>query len=142
MLTYPIELTPDDNDTYFVTSPDFPELKSFGETREEAAHYASKALEEAVAARLNHFEEIPRPSQITDAFAKLPMQLTFKLLLKWQLDETGSNRNQLALAMGKARPQIDRLFDPKHGTKLDQFEAAARALGTEFDISLTTISRP
>ena len=36
MLRYPIVLTPDDNDTLLVTSPDFPELKSFGKDHADA----------------------------------------------------------------------------------------------------------
>ena len=33
---FKLTLTPDDNDTLMVTSPDFPELTSFGETEEDA----------------------------------------------------------------------------------------------------------
>ena len=40
MIRYRVKLTPDDNDTFLVTSPDFPEVITFGETREEALHYA------------------------------------------------------------------------------------------------------
>ena len=36
MLEYPIMLEEDDNDTLLVTSPDFPELTTFGDDREDA----------------------------------------------------------------------------------------------------------
>jgi antitoxin HicB len=34
----------------------------------------------------------------------------------------------MARRLGVHRPTVDRLFDPRHGTRLDQYEAAFRAL--------------
>ncbi len=62
MLTYPIFMEEDDNDTLLVISPDFPELTTFGEDRDEARHRAVDAMEEAIAARIHSREDIPRPS--------------------------------------------------------------------------------
>lgn len=50
MLYFPIELE-DDDGTVLATSPDFPELTTFGDDRDEALARAVGALEEAVAAR-------------------------------------------------------------------------------------------
>ena len=62
MLAYPITLE-DDDETLLVTSPDFPELTTFGEDREEAIARAVHALEEAIAARIHDRKEIPTPSR-------------------------------------------------------------------------------
>ncbi len=59
MTKYPIWLTPDDNGTFLATSPDFPELTTFGETRNEALAHAVDALHEAIAARTADHQEIP-----------------------------------------------------------------------------------
>ena len=48
MLAYPITLE-DDDGTVLATSPDFPELATFGDDREEAVARAVHALEEAIA---------------------------------------------------------------------------------------------
>ena len=61
-LTYPVELEEDTNDTIFVRAPDFPELTTFGENRDDALSKASKALEEAIDARLYEGKEIPESS--------------------------------------------------------------------------------
>ena len=70
MLAYPITLL-DDDGTILATSPDFPELTTFGEDREEALARAVNALEEAIAARIHDRREVPKPSQ-GETFATLP----------------------------------------------------------------------
>ena len=62
MIAYPVILTPDSNGTLLVTSPDFPELTSFGDTLEDALEWARGALLEAIAARINEGVPIPEPS--------------------------------------------------------------------------------
>jgi antitoxin HicB len=62
MPDYPVILTPDDNGTLLVTSPDFPELVTFGDTVADALQQAQGALLEAIAARLADGEPIPQPS--------------------------------------------------------------------------------
>ena len=58
MLKYPVTLEKDD-ESVLVTSPDFPELNSFGMDREEAKARAVDALEEAIAARIHDGLDIP-----------------------------------------------------------------------------------
>ncbi len=40
MLAYRIKLTPDDNDSFLVICPAFPEVATFGESKEEAQRAA------------------------------------------------------------------------------------------------------
>jgi predicted RNase H-like HicB family nuclease len=51
-MMYLCELTPDDNGTFLVTCPAFPEVTTFGEDRAQAWLHAIGALEEAIAARI------------------------------------------------------------------------------------------
>ena len=46
------------------------------------------------------------------------------------------NKTGLAQRMNVHLPQIDRLFDLEHGSKIEQLEAAARALGGQLDVVL------
>jgi len=62
MLTYPITLQ-DDDGTILATSPDFPELTTFGDDPEEALARAVNALEEAIAARIHDRRDTPSPSR-------------------------------------------------------------------------------
>lgn len=133
MIRYPVTLTPDDNDTFFVTCPDLPEVKSFGDDEADALSHAADAVAEAVASRLAEFGDIPKPTAGRPSVA-LDSQLTLKVLLKWAMDAAPMSRAELARRMGSHRPQIDRLFDPKHATRLDQYDAAFQALGLSVDI--------
>ena len=62
MLTYPVILEVDE-DYILVTSPDFPELTTFGEDADEALMRAVDAFEEAISARIYDGRDIPTPSQ-------------------------------------------------------------------------------
>ena len=79
MLAYPIALENDDG-TVLVTSPDFPELTTFGEDRDEALARAVHALEEAIAARIHDRKDIPPPSQ-GETYALLPTLTSVKVML-------------------------------------------------------------
>lgn len=63
MIAYPVTLKRDTNQTILVTSRDFPELVTFGEDRQDALRKAVGAFEEAIAARIAHHEQIPKPSK-------------------------------------------------------------------------------
>ena len=62
MLRYPVKLTPDE-DTLLVTSRDFPELTTYGETKDEALYHAVDAFEVLIAGRISRREDIPPPSK-------------------------------------------------------------------------------
>ena len=61
-MPYPIVLEEDEG-AVLATSPDFPELTTFGDDWEAAATRAVQALEEAIAARIHDRKDIPPPSQ-------------------------------------------------------------------------------
>jgi antitoxin HicB len=56
---YPIVARPDDNGTYLVTSPAFPEVTTFGADEAECVARGAAAIEEAIAARMAAGADIP-----------------------------------------------------------------------------------
>lgn len=137
MALYPITLAPDDNDTLLVTSPAFPELVTFGETKEEAYTHAAGAILEAIAARMANGDDVPAPGLPNNnrPGVTIPLNVEAKVRLYRCLREVGINRAELARRLGWHRPQVDRLFDLDHQSKNEQFEAAFAALG--FQVALT-----
>jgi antitoxin HicB len=135
MFLYHVNLTPDDNDTFLVTSDDFPELVSFGETEEEAMQRAGDALEEAIGARIAAGEEIPpglTPSTMEFRhIAKVSTLVAIKVLLYIAMRREGITRAELARRLDWHREQVDRLFRVDHSTQLDQFDQAFAALGRD-----------
>jgi antitoxin HicB len=139
MIRYRVKLTPDDNDTFLVTSPDFPDVITFGETREEALHYAVGAFREVIAARIHYKEPIPEPSKIRvkDDFITLPLQTEMKIRLYQSLNESGIKKADLARKLNLHRQEIDRLLDSKQSTSIGKLEAAFAALGKTLTMQVT-----
>ena len=78
-MKYPINLEVDDNETWLVTSPDFAELTTFGDDRNEAVARAVGAFEEVIAARMHDREGIPSPST-GEVFVVLPTLTAVEVL--------------------------------------------------------------
>ena len=135
MLAYPIELT-DDDGTVLVTSPDFPELSTFGDDLAEAIARASDALDEAIAARIHHREDIPAPSP-GQSLAALPTLTAVKVLLYQGMRAQGIGKAELARRLGWHMPQVDRVLDVNHHSRLDQMDAALRAIGCRLSVEAT-----
>ena len=122
MLAYPITLTPD-GDTVMATSKDFPELTTFGEDNDGALLHAIDALEEAIAARIANREDVPQPSRGKYPVA-LPTQTAVTVLVYQTMREKGLRKADLARLLAWHAPQVDRLLDLHHATRLDQIDAA------------------
>lgn len=135
MLAYAIELEEDDG-AFLVTSPDFPELTTFGDDREEAIARAADALEEAIAARIHDRDDIPAPSQ-GNTCATLPTLTAAKVLLYQGMREQGIGKAELARRLGWHLPQVDRVLDVEHHSRLDQMDAALSAIGWRLEVSAT-----
>lgn len=135
-LRYRIELEPDDNGTLMVTSPDFPEVTTFGEDKDQAIRSARDAVEEAIAARMAAKQEIPvSPARIPARYSKvqLPWQTELKVMLYHGLRKAKLTRADLARRLSWPREQVDRLFRLDHASRLDQLEAAFGALGIKIE---------
>ncbi len=135
MLAYPIEVTPDSNGTFLVTCPDIPEVTTFGDDLADATMRAVDAIEEALAARIADREEITSPSPaLGRPVALLPALTTLKVALYQAMRETGTRKADLARRLSAHGPQVDRLLDLRHASRLEQMEAAFHALGKNFEI--------
>jgi len=135
-LGYPLILTPDDNGTLLVTCPDLPEVTTFGEDEADALRHARNAIEEALAARIADGREIPQPRARSKIVASLPTQTALKVCLYRALQDQKITRAELSRRLHWRREQVDRLFRLGHATRLDQFDAAFRALGREVRLSI------
>ncbi len=138
MIKYRVKLTPDDNGTFLVTSPDFPEVITFGETREDALHHVVGAFREIIAGKIHYKEPISKPSRIKagEPFITLPLQTEMKVRLYEALQENGMKKAELARILNLHRQEIDRLLDFKHSTSIGKIEAAFAALGKELKIEV------
>lgn len=137
-LDYPVDLAPDDG-AILVTFPDVPEAITQGEDMDEALLYAVDALETALSFYVDDRKPLPRPSKPKRGQKTVrPSALECAKLGVYQaMTEQGIKKAELARRLGWHMPQVDRLFDLRHASRLDQIEAAARALGRHVEVSVT-----
>jgi len=129
-----------DEDSWLVTSSDFPELTTFGETKELAIANGLGAIEEAIAARISDNTNVPLPSsdeQSSSQFIEISSMTALKLGLYTSLRNLKISRAELQRRMGvKNRETVDRLFRLDHNSRLDQIEAAYKAINVPIRIEI------
>lgn len=135
---YPVTLAHDDDDTFLVTFPDFPEAQTFGETKEEALEHAVDALATVIDAYISDRRDIPAPSPVKKWSVMLPALMATKVGLYVAMREQKIGKAELARRLRVHLPQVDRLLNVRHGSQLGQLEAAFGALGQRLEISIVT----
>lgn len=136
---YPLKLDMDDNDTFMVTARDFPEVTTYGGSQAEALVNARRAIEEAIAARIAAGEDIPHPLDELGrrgAFVEISILAYLKAGLYMVSREKGITRAEIARRMNVHREQVDRLFRLDHNSRMDQIEAAFRALDVHLRVEV------
>ncbi|WP_432784699.1 Antitoxin HicB [Oligella sp. MSHR50489EDL] len=138
MLTYPVTLTPDSNGTFFVGFPDIPEANSVGEDIQEALINAEEALEAALEIYFDERRAIPKPSKVDKEghSVTLPALVTAKVLLMNEMIEQQVRKAELARRLEVHMPQVDRLLDLRHSTKLEFIERAYKKLGKQISVDI------
>ena len=137
MFAYPVVLTPD-GDSLLVTFPDVPEAITFGSDREDALRQAVDALETGLSFYIEARKPLPVPST-----PKLGQDVVYpsalesaKLGVYSAMTAQGVRKAELARRLGWHGPQVDRLFDLRHASRLDQLQAAAAALGKRMQVEI------
>ena len=137
MFDYPVTLTHDEG-SLLVTFPDVPEAITFGADEDEALLNAVDALETALSFYLDARKALPVPSlpAIGQKTVRPSALECAKLGVYQAMMEQGIKKSELARRLGWHMPQVDRLFDLRHASKLDQIEAAAHVLGKHLLIEI------
>jgi antitoxin HicB len=138
MLQYPVNLKRDSNGTMLVTFPDVPEAVTFGNDEADAIYHAVDAIETAFMTYIEDRRPIPRPSAIRRKkwAVTLPVLSEAKLALYQAMIAGRVRKTELARRLGVHMPQVDRLLDLSHSSRIEQIEAALRATGKELIIDV------
>ncbi len=138
-LAYPVALVPDDG-TILVDFPDFPEAHTFGDDKADALARAVDCLETALMLYIADRREIPTPSAARRRpLVTLSALSEAKVRLYQTMREQGTSKAELARRIGMQRPQVDRMLDLSHKSRLDQIETALGALGKRLVIQLEAV---
>lgn len=124
-LAWPVRLDPAEEGGFVVNFPDFPEGWSQGNSHQEALAQAADLLETMVANYMAEDWDLPEPSAADGRplVALAPLVAAQAELFR-AMRKAGLTKAGLA-----ERQQVLRLFDIRRAPRLNQIEAAMRALG-------------
>ncbi|MGF9758317.1 helix-turn-helix transcriptional regulator [Microvirga sp. 0TCS3.31] len=125
-----------------VTVPSLPEVVTFYEQNDDLEtrmKLTLSAIEEALAARIADQRDIP-PSEEGPHTIGLRLMASLKIALYQALRESGITRAELARRLGWNRESVDRLFRLDHNSRLEQIEAAMKALDMEVDLDVRRVA--
>lgn len=128
--TYGVAIAKEDGD-FVVSVRDLPEVVTSGSTLDEALRLAGDAVEVAVAGRMDDDMDLPPPSGVRNGehAVSLPAQLSAKAAVYSAWKAAHLTKVEFARLLDRNEAEVRRILNPRHGTKLDQLEQAANALG-------------
>jgi len=140
MRAYPATLTSDSDDGFTVTLRDVPEAITEGDSREEALLRAEDALESALAMCVAAKEALPAATAAQSGEIIVPLSAIgmAKAALYEAMREQGVGRAELARRLRWHLPQVTRVLDLRHASKMEQIEAALAALGLRLIVDVAT----
>jgi antitoxin HicB len=138
-LKYPITLESGTNGKLLVSFPDFPTVNLIADTEDQVPRQAFDALATALQTYFDGRKLVPMPSEIAEGqnFVTMPALSEVKILIWNEMLSQHLRKADFARLLDVHSPQIDRLFDLSHSSRLDFVERAANALGKELRVSLT-----
>ncbi|HEU0155995.1 MAG TPA: type II toxin-antitoxin system HicB family antitoxin [Stellaceae bacterium] len=131
MRAYPALLTSDPGGGFTVTFRDVPEAITEGDTREEALLRAEDALESALAMYVAAGEPLPASSSAEPGEETVPLSALgmAKAALYEAMREQHVGRAELARRLRWHLPQVARVLDLRHASRMEHVETALAALG-------------
>lgn len=137
MLTYCYTLTPDTNGTNLIQYPDLPEGASVSEGEHDLQANAAEGLEAVLQMYIDARRPIPLPTAVGDGSVTLGALPTAKVFLSNEMLRQGVRKTELARRIGVHNPQVDRLLDLSHSSKLEAIEAAFSELGRRLNVTIS-----
>ena len=135
-MRYPVRLTKE-GDRVLVDFPDFPEAHTYGDDRDEALARAVDALATIIGAYMRDRQPIPAPStRKRGPSVDLPPLMVAKVALYNTMLEQKVNKAELGRRLNWHLPQVDRVLDVTHASRVDQLEHALAAVGKRLEMNV------
>jgi antitoxin HicB len=130
-----------DGKDFVVSVRDLPEVVTAGNTLAEALDLAQDAIDVAVSGRIDDNMALAEPTPLADDEypVALPLQTaaTATVYRLWWASKM--SKTEMARRMNLRETEVRRILDPRHGTRLETLEAAARVLGARLVIDARPI---
>lgn len=121
-----------------VTCPDLPEFSSVGGSEDEALREAVDGIETTLQMYMQDRRAIPVPGERKQGqrWVDLPPLAVAKIGLYQAMQAQGLRKADLARLLDVHLPQVDRLLDLRHRSKLEQVESALNAVGYRIELAV------
>lgn len=143
MFKYPATVSFDeDTGQYEIVYRDFNNLHSVALTEDDIELEARDGITSMIGDLIDSRVPIPEPSaaQDGDIVVHLPVLICMKAALHNAMINTGTRKADLARKLNQKGPQIDRLLDVSHASKVETLEQALYLLGYEAEVSVKKLS--
>lgn len=143
MFKYPATVSFDeDTGQYEIVYRDFNNLHSVALTEDDIELEARDGITSMIGDLIDSRVPIPEPSaaQDGDIVVHLPVLICMKAALHNAMINTGTRKADLARKLNQKGPQIDRLLDVSHGSKVETLEQALYLLGYEVEVSVNKLA--
>jgi antitoxin HicB len=138
-MKYPALFEPAEEGGFVITFPDVDEAITQGDDEREGLEMAQDALITMFAHLIREGKPINPPSCPKGRKIRmidLPVMVSVKTALYIAFRESGMTKAELARKLDIPRANVDRLFDFRHHSRMDQMQAAFRAAGKELTIGV------
>jgi len=138
-MEYAALFEPAEEGGFVITLPAFGWGVSQGDTEQEAREMAVALLQTLIQEHIRKGEPLPlpdRPRGKKYRMIELPAKVALKTELYIAFKASGITKTALAQKLGIPKTNVDRLFDFKNHTRLEQIEAAFHALGKGLTIDV------
>ncbi len=132
----------EDTEQFEISFRDFENLHSVAFNEDDIELEARDALTAMVGELIDSRIPIPEPSaaQEGEIIIHLPVLTCLKAALHNAMISTGTRKADLARKLNQKGPQIDRLLDVSHASKVETLEQALYLLGYEVSVSVSKVS--
>jgi len=138
-MEYPALFEPAKEGGFVITFPDFDWGVTQGDTEQEGREMAMDALLTMIQEHIRTGEVLPLPTRPRGKKYRmigLPVLQGAKAELYMAFVASGIRKSELARRIGISKANVDRLFDLRHHSRMDQIEAAFKVLGKELCIEV------
>lgn len=137
MFDYPVTVHTEPGSVW-ISCDDVPELASAGDNEAEALLDAIDGLESALSLYVDQRKPIPLPSapEPGQPVVRLPALTAAKVALWNAMCDQDIGKADMARRLGVNRPQVDRLIDLLHNSKIEHVEHALSVLGWRIELSV------
>lgn len=143
MFNYAVKLEYDpDTESWIATCRDLPLFNSAGDSVDDALLESVDGVIVALSIEIDARRPIPAASKPEEGeyVINLPVLVVMKAALHNAMIATGTRKSDLARSMGMKGPQIDRLLDVCHSSKVETVELALQQLNRTVQVSVDKVA--